>query len=504
MTMSQDPFQKFLIIFSVMLVAVIEVLDMTIVNVALPQMMGQLGANSDQITWILTSYIVASAIMMPLTGLLVKGFGRKRLLYINILGFMISSMLCGLSTNLPEIVFFRIIQGLFGAALVPISQYIMRDSFEKHEQGKAMAIWGMGIIIAPIMGPTLGGYITDHSSWRWVFYINVPVCLIAMLMMRVLTETPRTHQRIDFLGLLLMSVGVGSLQLFLDRGNSSNWFDSKGMIVLCAIAILGLGMFILRGISEAHNIINLKLFRNRNFAVSTFIFMLYSVSMMGLIAMQPIFTQSLLGYTAENAGILMAPRGIAAMVSMMMAGAMINHLDSRYILLVGMILCVIGTAMMTRFNLDVSFSVMAIASTIQGFGMGLFFVPLSTLALSTLPEQDIPEASGLYSFGRNLGSSIGISLLSTVATRESQINWNVLGGHFTATNPALQRWVQVQHLTWHHPLTYHKMAILLSSQSQMIAFLDVFRLASIGFIAVIPLLFLLEKAKKREGSLEAH
>ncbi|OGT31950.1 MAG: hypothetical protein A3E87_00125 [Gammaproteobacteria bacterium RIFCSPHIGHO2_12_FULL_35_23] len=504
-TIKPDRLHVILITLCVMLVTIIEILDMTIVNVALPTMMGELGANTDQITWVLTSYIVSSAIVMPLTGMLVNLLGRRKLLIFAISGFLIASVMCGFSSSLTEIVLFRTLQGTFGAVLVPLSQYILRDTYSQKDQGKAMAIWGMGVMVAPVLGPTLGGYITEVLNWRWVFYINVPVCLIALLLtFESITETLPKKPKIDLIGLFLMATGIGCLQVFLDRGNSSGWFSSDFIQAICIAAIVLLSTFIVRGILKKDNIINLRLFSNRNFCLSTFMFTFFSIGIIGAISIQPLMLEHLMGYTAENAGLVMAPRGIAAAVSMMITAILSKRVDQRWLLLSGIIIADFGTYLMSETNLQASFSVMAWQGAIQGFGMGLFFVPISVLALSTLPQKDYAEASGLFSFGRNLGCSIGISILSTILTFETQINWNILGGYIQVTAYNLQRWLQLVHLAVNQPQAVQRLAQELSSQATMIAFVDAYWVITITFIILIPLIFMLEKVKLSNHTPKAH
>ncbi len=496
---------KTLITLSVMLVTIIEILDMTIVNVALPQMMGQLGASSDQITWVLTSYIVSSAIVMPLTGFLVARFGRRKLLLIDIVGFLAASILCGMSTSLSMMVIFRTLQGLFGASLVPMSQYILRDTYPPNEQGKAMAIWGFGVMVAPVLGPTLGGFITEWLNWRWVFFINIPVCIVAfMLTLQSISETATEHTKIDMTGLILMATGVGALQMFLDRGNSSDWFSSTFIMLMAFTALFCLLFFIVRGIHKSDNIINLSLFKNRNFSISTFMLTFYSMGVIGIISLQPLLLEHLLGYTAQTAGLAMAPRGLSAAVSMVLTGILLNRVDMRWLLLIGVIISDLGTFMMCSINLETSFSYLAWQGVVQGFGMGFFFVPISTLALSDLRPTQIAEASGLFSFGRSLGCSIGISILTTVITQESQINWNRLAGHLNAASFELKHWLAVQNLPLSSPTALIKLSGLVADQSSMIAFLDAFWLVAISFSLLIPCVFLLKKAKPMKGAAGMH
>jgi len=494
-------FNKTFITITVMLATIIEILDMTIVNVALPPMMGELGANSDQITWVLTSYIVSSAIVIPLTGFLVTRFGRKKLLLTNIIGFLIASMLCGLSTTLAQIVFFRTCQGVFGAALVPLSQYILSDIFEKKDQGKAMAIWGIGIMVAPVLGPTLGGYITEAMNWRWVFYINLPVCLLTFfLALQFIKETPTKPQKIDWTGLALMAIGIGCLQIFLDRGNTNDWFNSKLIIILCVIWIFALTIFVIRGLTYKDNIINLRLFKNRNFMAATVMLTIFGIAMFGIISVVPIMLEHLMGYTAELAGLFMAPRAVAAAIGMLVTSKLMKHYDHRLIILLGIVLTAYGTYGMCYYNLYSSFSSMLLPTIIQGFGSGLFFVPLSTAALSTLSPKDAAEGAGLFNFGRSLGGSIGISLISTLITRESQINWNRLTSYIHAASYRFEHWKNaIHHVITTSPFVIQQAVTEVEKQSMMIAFVDAYWIVALGLIIMLPLILVMKKEKEKEN-----
>lgn len=492
--------EKWLITIAIMLVTVIEVLDMTIVNVALPHMMGALGANTNQITWILTSYIVSSAIMMPLTGFLVTRFGRRRLLLVDIVGFLAASMLCGMSVSLTEIVVFRILQGLFGATLVPLSQYVLRDTFKPEEQGKAMAIWGLGIMVAPILGPTIGGYITESMNWRWIFYLNIPVCIIAFFMaLRFIKETPRQKQFIDWVGMALMTMGIGCLQILLDKGNENNWFDNNYMILLAVISVVSLIMFIIRGLFYENNIINLAIFKDRNFTTSTVMLSVFGISLFGIMAIQPLMLENLMNYPASTTGLAMMPRGIASGVGMIVVSRLINRTDPRLLVIIGIVLSALGTYWMSSFNLETGMDLIVYTGIIQGFGMGLFFVPLSTLALSTLPTQYTAEGSGLFSFGRSLGSSIGVSILGTIVSRMSQSNWNIYGGNINASNPALYKWLNAHHLSINSPLAHQMLGQELYRQSSMLSFVDAYWITAISFIIMLPIVFLIKRPEKLSG-----
>lgn len=489
--------EQWLITITVMLVTVIEVIDVTIVNVSLPHMMGSLGANFEEITWVLTSYIVSAAIFMPLTGFLVKRYGRRRLLIANIIGFMFSSFLCGLSTSLFEIVFFRTLQGIFGSSLVPLSQFILRDTFPKEEQGKAMAIWGIGIMAGPILGPAIGGYITDVASWRWIFFINIPVCVLAFFMtLNLITETPTEKIRIDWIGLSLMAVGIGCLQIFLDRGNIDDWFESSSITYLFFTCVMCLSLFIWRGIKRSDNIINLHLFRDHNFSTCSFLMTSFGICLFGMLSVQPLMMINLYNYSATLAGLIMAPRGIASAFGMITVARTINRYDPRLIVSSGLVFASIGTYFMSHYNLSTDVYFLIWPALIQGFGIGLFFVPLSVLAFDTLENKDAAEAAGLFSFTRSLGSSIGISICSTLLSRQNQVNWNTLGSHLYAANPTWQAWLKQHHFGLYTPRALFQIGNTLSRQATMLSFIDVFWFLTLCFIVMLPLIFTMKRPKR--------
>lgn len=485
---------KGLVIITVMMVAILEVLDSTIVNVSLPHMMGSLGANSEQITWVLTSYIVASAIVMPLTGLLEHRLGRKNLLMMNIVGFMLSSIFCGMATSLSMIVTFRILQGAFGAAMIPLSQVILGDTFSKKEQTKAMAIWGIGIMAAPVLGPTLGGFITEHMSWRWVFYINVPGCLLSLFLASiVIPNTPKKNRAIDWTGLVLMALALGGLQLVLDQGNTKDWFNSDYILILAIVAVISLITFAMRGWNKKNHIINLKLFADKNFSTSTIMMALFCGALFGNMSLQPIMLENIMGYSPIQAGLIMGPRGIACAVAMAICAPLIQKTSYKTVLLLASVFTAFGTYEMIYYTSQMNYWSLIWPTIIQGVGMGFFFVPLSAQALANVQKQDQSEAAGLFGYGRMLGSSIGISLMATLINRESQINWHSLNSHINVYNPTVKLWLANHHLTLHDPLTMQHFVTQIAQQSGMIAFLDSNLVVAIAFVALIPLVMLLDK-----------
>ena len=492
MTTNETYENRWWIALTVMLVAVIEVLDSTIVNVSLPNMMGSLGANIDQITWVLTSYIVAAAVCMPLTGYLVKRFGQRKLLLINIVGFLIASMLCGTAMSLLEIVVFRIFQGIFGASLVPLSQFILRDTFPKKEQGTAMAMWGIGIMSAPILGPALGGVITEYFSWRWIFYINLPVCALAYVMtLKFIHRTETERGDVDWIGLGLMVVAIACFQMFLDRGNNINWFDAASTRWLTVGYLVSTPLLIWRCLNVPNPIINLHVFKDRNFLLSTLLLSGFILFLFGQLTLSPLFLQNLVNYPSLTAGLAMGPRGLASMVGMALAGRWLKKTDARNLIFLGLLLAAYGTYLFAHFNTDISFYNYFYASLFQGFGMGLFFVPLSTIALATLPNTELAGAAGLWGLSRNFGQSLGISIMATILSRTTQTNWNTLGSHISSFNTNLTLWTQNAHQTL-GPVAYQLLAQQLEAQAQMIAFNNIAWISAVGMFALLPFVCLMK------------
>ena len=488
---------RLMITLAVMSATLIQVLDTTIVNVALPHMAGELGATTDQVSWVLTSYLVSSAIVMPLTGYFSDTLGRKRFLLICIVGFVAASALCGISQSLFQIVLFRLLQGVFGAALVPLSQAIMSDAYPVEDRGKAMAIWGLGVMVGPVLGPTLGGWLTDFASWRWTFYINVPVgALSFFLATTYVPDTRRRLRRMDWTGLVLLGSGIAGLQYLLDRGTSQDWFaanDIRFSALVAAVGIVGFGGWSLRRGKEA--LFDLRIFKDRNFAIACAAMAALGLGLFGGLVLQPILLEGLLGYPIVTTGLVMAPRGIATAVAMMVVGRLVMKGDPRVLVGAGMLISALGSHLMTYYSLDVSTAWIIGPALLQGLGLGLIFVPLSTIAYTTLERSRMAEAAGIYSLVRTIGAAAGISIVTALMTRQAQVMWNELGGHVTKYNHALAEYLRPLHLSATDPHAMAVVAAEIGRQAEMAAMLDVFKVTTWSFLAMLPLVFLLKRKR---------
>lgn len=507
--MSKKPaissFTKWMITVTVMLVAVMEVLDITIVNVSLREMMGTFGATVSEITWVITAYVVSAAIMMPLTGFLVDNFGRKRILLINIIGFLAASAACGFSTSLIEIIAFRALQGVFGASLIPLSQVILRDTFSRKELGKAMAIWAMGIMVAPILGPTLGGYITEHLSWHWVFFINIPVCTIAFVMtLSLITESKRNPKPIDWFGISLLAIGVGCFQTFIEEGYRYDWFASHTILALFLVSVFSIAAFIIHSRHTRYPVISFELFSNKQFLFCTLLLTLFTMGLFGALTLQPLMAEVLLGIPPSKTGLMMAPRGLASLLVMPFIPLLLRYINAKFLLVFGLLITAYGTWLMSQWNLQTDVYTMAMEGAVQGFGMSFIFAPLSTIVFDTLPQKLVASASGFFSFGRSIGLSVGVALLSTLLSHETQTNWNQLGQHITQFSTNLHHWLQLHGLNIHNPIAHQLLASTLYRQASMIAYLDAYLAAAALFVIIIPMVFLIPRGNVTNISMGAH
>jgi DHA2 family multidrug resistance protein len=482
---------------AVMAATIMQVLDTTIINVALPNMAGQLDATPDNISWVLTSYLIASAIFMPLTGYFTDILGQRRYLLISIAGFVITSALCGMANSLSQMVFFRFMQGVFGASLVPLSQSIMLQVFPGEQRGKAMAIWGMGVMVAPILGPTLGGWLTEVVSWRWTFYINLPVGILSFLLaLRFVPDTEMRNRRMDWLGFASLALGIGALQLVLDRGNQDDWFSSRMLTFAAVIAMLSMVFFIVYTLTGKHHpLFDLRIFRDRNFLFASLIMTTIGIGFFGGMLLQSLFMQNFLGYPTFEAGLYMAPRGLASLLVMIFIGKFVGKIPPRNFVFFGILASIAGNYMMTRLTSEINAHDLILPMLLQGTGMGLIFVPISTLAFTTLPREIAAEAAGIYSLIRALGSALGISILATYFSRSTEQSWSLLRGNITLYSEELHRYLVPLHLENQDPQAIRLAARAVLHQAQNIGYIDSFWFATVNFILMLPLLLLVRTPK---------
>jgi len=431
-----------LIAFTVMLPTLIEIIDTSIVNVSLDHIRGSLSAGYDEATWAITAYLVSNAIVIPMAGWLARLIGRKNYQIASIALFTFSSFMCGSAWSLPSLVFFRILQGMGGGGLVPISQSILLESFPREKHGQAMAIFGMGAMFGPIVGPLLGGWITDALTWRWIFYINIPIGILSIIMNVLVIEDPpymqRQKMKIDYWGLLFLSVGLGALQFVLDKGESEDWLESDLIIVIAAVAVVALTLLVINEYYAERPIVNLKLFRDRTFASGSTVMFFVFLNLFGSIVLLPIFLQMMMGYTSFYAGLVLGPGGIATMLAMPIAGKFIGKVNPKRFLVVGICVCAFSTYLMSQFNLTTDFWTFVWPRVILGFGMGMTFIPLTTLTLSHIPKENMTEATSLYNLLRNLGGSVGVAFTTTILSRRAQLHQTRLVEHLSPFDPAYQ------------------------------------------------------------------
>jgi MFS transporter, DHA2 family, multidrug resistance protein len=479
----------------VILATLMQALDTTIANVALPYMQGSVSATQDQIDWVLTSYIVAAAIMTPPTGFLASRFGLKRLFLVSVAGFTVASMLCGMAQSLTQIVLFRILQGAFGAALVPLSQAVLLNINPPERQGSAMAMWGVAVMAGPVLGPVLGGWLTESYTWRYVFYINLPIGILCFLGMRVfLTDAVRNaNEKLDWFGFGTLSLGIGALQVLLDRGEQLDWFDSGEIIIEAIVAGSAFYLFLVHTFTADKPFVRPALFRDRNFVAGTLFVAIVGLTYYASLALQPPYLQELMNYPIVTAGLVLGPRGLGTMAAMLVVGRLIGRVDTRLLLALGLGLTGWAFYAMTGWTPDISQSAIVWVGVVQGIGLGFLFVPLSTVTLATLSPEHRTEGAGLYSLSRNIGSSVGISVVNALLTRNTQANHADIAQHVTAVNRTFESPTIAQF--W-NPLTAAGRAALdamITQQAQIIAYIDDYKLLMIATFAVIPLLLVFKK-----------
>jgi DHA2 family multidrug resistance protein len=498
------PINRTMITVSIMLATIIQALDGTIANVALPHMQGALSASQDQITWVLTSFIVAAAIATPLNGWLVDRFGLKKVFLVSVAGFTIASALCGLSMNLTEIVVSRMLQGVFGAALVPLSQSVLLDINPREKHGSAMAVWGMGVMIGPILGPTLGGWLTDSYSWRWVFFINLPIGAIAFYgIWRYIHGTaPARRVRFDMFGFLTLSIAIGALQMLLDRGEQNDWFASLETWVELVLMLLAGSYFVGHTMTRpaGQSFIDYRLLKNRNYVTGLFLIFIVGMVLFATRALMPTMLQGLMAYPAALAGLVTAPSGLGTMAAMLLVGRLTGKVDLRLLLGAGFAITAFSLWQMTRYTLVLSQSDIVWPGVIQGVGLGLVFVPLSAATFATLTPQMRAEGTALYSLIRNIGSSIGIAMVQALLVRNTQIAHASLTTQITSANPALNDPSSPWSLATQAGAAMVNNEI--TRQATMIAYVDDYWLMLLLCAAVIPLLILIRPPKPSAGPVQ--
>jgi len=516
-TQNPQHINPWIIAIAVMLSTFMEVLDTTVVNVSLPHIAGSLSATVDEATWTLTSYLVANAIILPLTGWLSNFFGRKRMLMLSVTGFTIASFCCGLAPSLPFLVFFRVIQGACGGGLQPISQAILLESFKPEDRGKAMGFWGLGIVVAPMLGPVLGGWLTDSYSWRWVFYINIPIGIISIIMTTLFIFDPsyirRASEKIDYWGIGMLAVGIATLQIVLDKGQEKDWFGTSWITVLTVISAVVLLVFLVYELHVEHPVVNLRVFTNRTYSTGVFLMALLGVGLYGTTVLIPLVLQTLLGYPALQAGIAMAPRGLGSFIGMPLVGIIMTKFDPRKMLTLGMVVCGLTLFQISRLNLNAGFWDFCWPQFYMGLALGLIFVPLTTISMSPIRKENMGNATSLFNLVRNLGGSIGISAVSTMQTRFQQRNINILGADvnpYTLDARTVMNSLKSMFMASGSDVVTaaHQaraaMFGMVERQASMLAYNSIFLILAGLFLLMLPFIFLMRRPQAKGGPLSVH
>ena len=486
-----------LLMLLIMAATIMQVLDSTIANVALPHMQAALSATPDTITWVLTSYIVAAAIATPLTGWLGDRFGRRSLLLVAVGGFTIASILCGISTSLPLMVLSRLLQGMFGAFIGPLGQSMILDINPREKHPQAMTLWGMGIMIAPVLGPVLGGWLTDSFNWRWVFFINVPIGIFTFLGLLVLMpKIPNTPRRFDFLGFLMLFLGLAALQIMLDRGSQLDWFNSTEIVVEAMLAVGAAWIFVVHTASRRNTVLSSQLFRDRNLVLCS----LFVLVIMGILiassALLPPFLQRLMGHTAYSAGLVTAPRGVGMMVSMIVSGRLVRSVDPRIMILTGLALTMTSMHMIMGFTLQMGSGPMIWSGAIQGLGLGFVLMPLNLVAFATLDPSRRTEAAGLYNLARNIGGSVAISSMTSIMAGAQQVSHSDLASHITAQSIPMVLSPILGQVGQAGSAAFQMLDIEINRQAALIAFIDGFYVMFWTMACVVPFVLLLRPPKR--------
>jgi len=503
---------KWLVAPTVMLPMLMVVLDTSVVNVSLDHIRGSLSAGIDEATWTITSYLAANAIIIPMTGWLSRMIGRKKYLIYSIALFTLSSFLCGISWNIQSLIVFRVIQGLTGGSMPPLTQAILLESFPPSQYGIAMAIFGVGVTFAPIIGPVLGGWITDNLTWHWVFFINIPIGIVSIILALLFIFDPQymkaARMKIDYLGLVLLAAGVGCLQIFLDRGERNDWFASNMILIMAVISMLSLFLFVVVEQYNRQPIVDLSVFRDYSFSFGNTAMFFFMASLFGTIVALPIYLQTLMGYTSTLAGIVLAPGGIATLIVMPVIGRLMHKYNPKFFIITGVLVTAYSTLLMARFTLDVSFAIVLWPRFLMGFGMGMLFIPLTTTTVAGIPKEKMGNATAIYNLIRNIGGSIGIAMVTTILNRRAQFHQARLVDNLTPYDPEyymrMHQGAALLHGRGMDPYSAQQggLGVMYQNtirQATMMSFDDIFYLLSLMVVLIIPLVLFMKTRMDDHG-----
>jgi DHA2 family multidrug resistance protein len=516
----QPSVNPWLVAASVMLATILEVLDTSVANVAVPHIAGNLSASTDEATWVLTSYLVSNAIVLPMTGWLSGFFGRKRFLIACIVFFTLASAACGAAGSLGFLILARVLQGAAGGALQPLSQAILMESFPPAKRGMAMAVFGVGVVVAPIIGPVLGGWITDNYSWRWIFFINVPLGALAVLMSQAFVEDPPylrdAHDRrggsIDYIGFGALAIWLGTLQIILDRGQEDDWFNAAWICWASLISLVSLMFLIAWELRVRHPLVDIRVLGNRNFAAATVLITVVGIVLYSTIALLPLFLQGLMGYPAFNSGMAMSPRGIGAICALMVVGVLVSRIDARLLIGLGFLILAYSCLRFGNMNLEIAPRNVIWPNVLSGVGTGFIFVPLTTIGMGSLPNEQMGNAAGVFNLMRNIGGSIGIAMATTLVARGTQAHQSLLVGQLSPYRPEVQQYLQSASAMLSRqsdPASAQRQAYgllygTLQQQAALFAYVDTFRWLALLCLLCVPVAFVLKKAKSRKGPVAVH
>jgi DHA2 family multidrug resistance protein len=503
---------------TVMLATFMEVLDTSVANVALPHIAGSLSASTDESTWMLTSYLVANAIILPMGGWFSMLFGRKRFYMICVAIFTVSSFLCGIAPSLGALIFFRVLQGIGGGALQPVSQAILVESFPREKQGMAMAVYGMGVVVAPVIGPTLGGWITDDYTWRWIFFINIPIGILSLVLTALLIFDPPYLKRkslgngfkIDYVGFGLLALGLGALEVVLDEGQKEDWFSSHFIMIFAAITVVCLIAVVFWELWQKEPIIDFHILKDRNYALATLSMLVLGFVLYASTALMPLFLQTLLGYTALMSGLVLSPGGLVIVVCLPVVGMLVRKYQPRWLVIFGVAVTSLGLFRMAKFTLGIDYNTAVTSRMVQSFGLAFLFVPISATAFAYIPRERTSYATGLFNLARNIGGSSGIATATTILARRAQFHQSVLVAHLTPYDWRYRESLAGAAAVLRHAGASAPDAALQAQgmiygsvlrQANMLAFADAFWVMGALFLLVIPLMFMIRKVRPSAGQV---